>query len=114
MWNKHGRESERDNSSAGNAALIVAALEHEGGGIEMVFSVERWKDPSTWGILLADLARHVGDAYEQAHGLRADVTIARVLEVFQKEMRNPTDQTRGHLHHPLQRFDNGWSGELKN
>src|SRR5690348_13029254 len=28
-----------------------------------------WRDPSAWGILLADLARHVANSYEQEEGL---------------------------------------------
>jgi len=103
MSNRH--ESEAGDAAAANAKLLLAALQHPEGAIEMMFSVETWPDPSVWGLFLADLARHVGDAYEQAQGIPAAGTVARVLELFRKEMTHPTDQTRGHLHHPGGPFD---------
>jgi hypothetical protein len=97
MSNRH--DSQARDAAGANAKLLLAALQHREGAIEMMFSVQTWPDPSAWGLFLADLARHIGDAYEQAQGLPAARTVARVLELFQKEMAHPTDQTRGHLHH---------------
>ena len=35
-----------------------------------------WKNPAPWGILLADLARHVANAYEKGEGLDGAKTSA--------------------------------------
>jgi hypothetical protein len=96
MWNKDDKNPEE--SGPADARLLLAALQHAEGGVEMVISMDAWPDSSAWGIFLADLARHIGDAYEQAQGIPTARTLARVLELFQKEMAHPTDQTRGHLH----------------
>jgi hypothetical protein len=37
-----------------------------------------WKDPQAWGIVLADLAGHVANAYEQACGLIGAKPCARL------------------------------------
>jgi hypothetical protein len=57
---------------------------------------DQWPDPAAWGLLLADLARHLGNAYEQSGRDRAD-TVRRVREGFNAEMDNPTDQPTGRI-----------------
>lgn len=94
MWNRTKEQQEHTQ----DAKLIMTALQHTEGAIEMVLSVDTWKDPSAWGLFLADLARHVSDAYKQAHGRPADRTLSEVLRIFHAEIEQPTDDARGHLH----------------
>jgi hypothetical protein len=45
-----------------------------------------WKDPAGWGIMLADLARHVAAAYRQEEGFDEAKTLARIRAAFEAEM----------------------------
>jgi hypothetical protein len=49
-----------------------------------------WKDPGAWGLLLADVARHAANAYAN-EGSDPKVVLARIRELFDAEMFNPTD-----------------------
>ena len=55
-----------------------------------------WEDPFAWGIVLADLARHIVTA-EALH--RSDVDkhafLERILEGFHAEIESPTDEPEG-------------------
>ncbi len=37
-----------------------------------------WEDPAAWGIMLADLARHVAESYRQEDGRDVASTLARI------------------------------------
>jgi hypothetical protein len=37
-----------------------------------------WEDPAAWGIMLADLARHVAESYRQEEGRDVAATLARI------------------------------------
>lgn len=37
-----------------------------------------WADPAAWGIMLADLARHVAESYGQEDGRDVASTLARI------------------------------------
>jgi hypothetical protein len=57
-----------------------------------------WEDPFAWGIVLADLARHVAHAHElQKDGVNRDAFLKRLLEGFQAEIENPTDEPEGEV-----------------
>ena len=59
-----------------------------------------WEDPFAWGIVLADLARHIALAHELEHGKEKsdpEAFIARLLEGFQAEIENPTDEPEGEI-----------------
>lgn len=49
-----------------------------------------WKDPGAWGLLLADVARHAANAYED-EGSDSKVVLARIRELFDAEWFDPTD-----------------------
>ena len=57
-----------------------------------------WEDPFAWGIVLADLARHVANAH-QIQNSKADpeAFLERLLEGFQAEIENPTDEPEGEV-----------------
>ena len=49
-----------------------------------------WKDPGAWGLLLADVDRHAANAYAR-EGSDPKVVLARIRELFDAEMFDPTD-----------------------
>jgi Domain of unknown function (DUF5076) len=57
-----------------------------------------WKDPEAWGILLADLAGHLANAYQQEMGLDREETMRKITDLLLAELRNPTDTARGKVH----------------
>ena len=57
-----------------------------------------WEDPFAWGIVLADLARHIAHAHElQNEGTDTEAFLQRLLEGFQAEIDNPTDEPEGEV-----------------
>jgi Domain of unknown function (DUF5076) len=57
-----------------------------------------WEDPFAWGIVLADLARHVANAHSiQNPELDKDAFLDRLLEGFEAEITNPTDDPEGEV-----------------
>jgi hypothetical protein len=48
-------------------------------------------EPETWGILLADVARHIGRIYAREAGMREDQVVEKVWAMFEAEMERPTD-----------------------
>ena len=57
-----------------------------------------WDDPFAWGIVLADLARHIALAHTiQNASTDEDAFLARLLEGFQAEIDNPTDEPEGEI-----------------
>ena len=57
-----------------------------------------WEDPFAWGIVLADLARHIANAH-QMQNLKIDpeAFLERLLEGFHAEIDNPTDEPEGEV-----------------
>jgi hypothetical protein len=58
---------------------------------------DAWQDPAAWGIALADLARHVANAYHQKSGLDREKTVERVVSLLLAELGSPTDKPRGEI-----------------
>jgi hypothetical protein len=57
-----------------------------------------WDDPFAWGIVLADLARHIALAHQlQNKETDIDAFTERLLEGFQAEIDNPTDEPEGEV-----------------
>jgi Domain of unknown function (DUF5076) len=59
-----------------------------------------WDDPFAWGIVLADLARHIA----LAHGMQdakidKEAFLERLLEGFTAEIDSPTDEPEGEVTH---------------
>jgi hypothetical protein len=51
-----------------------------------------WSDPAAWGIVLADIARHVANAYESEGYGRAEQVEARVRQAFLAEWEEQTSE----------------------
>ena len=57
-----------------------------------------WEDPFAWGIVLADLARHIVNAEALNNkSLDKDAFFERMLEGFEAEIESPTDEAEGEL-----------------
>jgi len=68
---------------------VIRAVVAEG---ELHVSLRRaFDEPETWGILLADVARHVGRIYALEASMREEQVVERVWAMFEAEMERPTD-----------------------
>jgi hypothetical protein len=57
-----------------------------------------WEDPFAWGIVLADLARHIALAHQMQNSkVDPEAFMERLLEGFQAEIDNPTDEPEGEI-----------------
>ena len=57
-----------------------------------------WEDPFAWGIVLADLARHiVNGEVIQLTKFESVAFLQRMLEGFQAEIESPTDEPEGEM-----------------
>ena len=54
-----------------------------------------WKDPLGWGIALADIVRHLGNAYAEQRGWKKEDAVARVVQGLYAELGSPTDTPTG-------------------
>ena len=77
-----------------------AALEH--GGVEVLRAVivdgalhvslrRAFDEPDMWGMLIADVTRHIARIYATESSLTQDQVIERVRRIYDAEMDNPTD-----------------------
>ena len=48
-------------------------------------------DPEAWGMLIADVTRHVARIYATEDKFREDETIERIRAIYEAEMDAPTD-----------------------
>ena len=76
-------------------AFEVARLWIANQGQHVSLRVGVWSDPAAWGVLLADLARHVANAYAQESSLDANETLQRIKAGFDVEMTHATDNPSG-------------------
>ena len=51
-------------------------------------------DPFLFGMAMVDCIRHAAIAYSQATNLDQDQALLRIMEGFQAELSNPTDEPR--------------------
>jgi Domain of unknown function (DUF5076) len=56
-----------------------------------------WKDPSHWGIMLADLAGHIANTFEQAEGLTHVQALKSIQLAFNAELAEPTGEPTGEI-----------------
>lgn len=54
-------------------------------------------DPATWGIILADLAQHVANAYEQLEERDRNEVLAEIQKGLLAEINHPTDRSEGRV-----------------
>jgi hypothetical protein len=72
----------------GGTEVLRAAVAD--GGLHV--SLQRaFEEPEMWGMLLADVARHVGRIYATEDGTPEEDTVARIRAIFDAELDSPTD-----------------------
>ena len=83
-------------------ALHIPPAAMEQGGTEVLRAVivegelhlslrRAFEDPEVWGMLLADVARHVGRIYARESALSEQDIAEKVRAVFDSEMDEPSD-----------------------
>ena len=68
-----------------------------GGGQHVSLSTGVVGDPTGWGIMLVNLAKHVANAYHQTRGIDPNQTLDGIKAAFEKEWTNPTDKPMGEV-----------------
>lgn len=87
-------------------ALHIPPLALEKGGTEVMRVVviegdlhlalrRAFDEPETWGMLLADVARHVGRIYAREGGISEQEAVEKVCSSFEAEMDEPSDPDPG-------------------
>lgn len=83
-------------------ALQVPPAALDQGGVEVLRAVivdgdlhvslrRAFEDPDPWGMLIADVTRHVARIYATESKLTQDQVIDRVRTIYEAEMNHPTD-----------------------
>lgn len=67
------------------------------GGLVCALRPTAWEDGQSWGLVLADLARHVANALQETSGIDAAETLDQIQSVFFAELNEPTDDPTGHF-----------------
>lgn len=56
-----------------------------------------WEDAGAWGVMLADLARHIANAFEMQEGRDPLRTLDEIKAAFEAELQVPAKPMRGEL-----------------
>ena len=83
-------------------ALHIPPTALEQGGVEVLraaivdgglhISLRRaFDDPEAWGMLIADVTRHIARIYASEDKFREEETIERIRAIYEAEMDAPTD-----------------------
>ena len=83
-------------------ALVIPPEALERGGVEVLraaivdgglhVSLRRaFDDPEAWGMLIADIARHVARIYAKEAAMSEEAVLERVRAIFDSEMDAPSD-----------------------
>jgi hypothetical protein len=72
-------------------------------GLHCTMNVGLWHaegrdEPGAWGILLADVVRHLASAIENQRGVDAADVIADIVDSFNEELADPTSKAHGEFH----------------
>jgi len=67
------------------------------GGLVCSLCPTTWDDTGSWGIALADLARHVANAVHEHRGDDPRATTKRIQELFNAELDSPTETPSGYF-----------------
>jgi len=60
------------------------------GGLSISFT-RAFDDPSMWGMMLVDIARHAARVFEEEGVMSAEEAMERIAEIFAAELSSPTD-----------------------
>jgi hypothetical protein len=72
------------------------------GDLLVVLNVGYWEKPErgiderqAWGLMMADMARHIAKAHEEKYGRKIRDSLAVIREAFEREMIKPTSSHSG-------------------
>ncbi len=89
------RVPEPARTDAKSFELLRVWIAHQDQHISLRVGV--WKDPEAWGMMLADLARHIAASFEQAEKRDPIEVLGRIRAGFEAEMSSPTDEVKGEI-----------------
>ena len=83
-------------------ALHIPPAALEQGGVEVLRAIiidgalhvslrRAFDDPEPWGMLIADITRHIARIYANESALSQDQVVERVRTIYDAEMDSPTD-----------------------
>jgi len=83
-------------------ALHIPPAAMEQGGVEVLRAVivdgglhvslrRAFDDPEAWGMLIADVSRHIARIYATEKNMPEEETLARIRGIFEAELDAPTD-----------------------
>lgn len=75
-----------------NAVEVLRAFVVDG-GLSISFT-RAFDDPSMWGMMLVDIARHAARVYEKEGAMTEAEALARIVEMFDSELAHATDVGR--------------------
>ena len=72
-------------------------------GLHCTLNVGMWQaqglsEANSWGILLADVVRHLANALEEQQGPDAEASTKQIVEALLKELDEPTSKAKGGFH----------------
>ena len=104
------RASDKSDSPRVHGELVVPpAAQRDGAAVEMLRAwiaeeglhcalntgYGAFSNPHAWGILLADVARHVSNAHAELDGADPANTLWNIVDAMRVELREPTSCVRG-------------------
>lgn len=63
------------------------------GDLHVSLQMGGWDDPTAWGVVLADLVRHVAHFYQEQKRLNPEKTVERVRDAMNAELDGEEDDT---------------------
>ncbi len=77
-------------------SLEVLRVWIAGGEQHVALAFGMWEDPAAWGLLLADLARHIAEAHaQQDETVDPEEFLERIRQGMEAELDSPTDEVSG-------------------
>jgi len=72
-------------------------------GLHCTMNVGMWQsegrnEPAAWGVLLADVVRHLANAIQSEHGVNAAATVDGIVDSLLEELNKPTSEATGEFH----------------
>jgi hypothetical protein len=96
MWRKRNECIVPKEASADpNSREVLRAWVANGGLHVSLWIPDAWDDPGHWGIMLTDVMRHLADAYQKNQGVDPKLTMARIREMIDAELKSPTGRPTG-------------------
>jgi hypothetical protein len=96
MFGKRSELQVPDAAKKDSDAVEILRIWIAGGSQHVSLKSGVWEDPAAWGLMLADLAKHVANAYA-ADGMDKGKALRRVYQGLQAEMQSATDEPTGGL-----------------